>query len=280
MARGSPAHGGCGRGSQEPAAVAGAAQPLPGSVRRQAREEAPPTPTPPPHVPRYAWHPHAVLPAHAASRGPGCPLRRLPGQPPRALPGDWDPLSRPWRRAVSPGPGAQPRTGKHACARRCLQLTHAPRLLASFATSIKDEKSHSWAGSQSQPIFFFLFFFKHTPPTPAGTRLPSAPRHPRSQAAASEGPWPLRPVGMGRVGTSPVLQRGWDGLLHGHCRQEETWPRWCHAEGTGDWGTLQPLARAWLQGSTHGRPRTRAALGTLGPAHPSRPKDRSDLVSF
>lgn len=185
LREGDPGAGGVGRNGTAPA-----------WLRPQAGERGDP-PTLCLH-PTYPVMPRAVLSAHAASRWPSGPARRLPGQHPRALPRDRDPLSYLQRAATR---------REHVCAHQCLQPTHAPRLLASFITSIKDEKSHSWAGSQSQTVFFFLFL-THSPPAGAGVGLPGTPWHPRPRVAASEGPWPLCPMGMGRVGTSPVPQQG------------------------------------------------------------------------
>lgn len=117
------------------------AQPQPGSVCRRGN----PHPVPLPHLPLT---PCTVLPMHATSQGPGCPLTSC-------LLRFQDPLSSQCR-TVTPGPRLQAHAGGTAA-------PHTPQLLAS-SDSIKDEKLHSQLGSQSQPAFFCLFFTPLAPP--------------------------------------------------------------------------------------------------------------------
>uniref|UniRef100_A0A8C3J5M6 RNA binding fox-1 homolog 3 n=1 Tax=Calidris pygmaea TaxID=425635 RepID=A0A8C3J5M6_9CHAR len=235
--RGAAPHTGVmGRGSQELAAVAGAAQPLPGSV--PSRQEMNP-----PHTP--CIHPRCPIIPHTRCF-PGVQL------PPGPCPGTGTPFLLP---SVQPHTGSTPvPAGTHS------PPTH-PRLLATLTASIKDEKSHSGAGSQSQTVFFFLFFN----PLTLGWGWGRAAKHPLAPPAAP----PSR--GDGQGGYQPSATEG-SGVGFAAVRHGGAWPRWCHAGGHR--GSGQPPDHAPPQGSARSRPRVRAALGTPSPARPSRPKDK------
>lgn len=171
--QGSPA---CGVQDGDPGAGGGSST-APAWLCPQAgpQERMTPSPTLHPTCPSTPswWQPHAVLHTSIASGAPSCP------------------------RSLAQGPGSPFLSlcqGAHMCTGAC-----SPRLSASFTTSIKDEKSHSHVGSQSQPLLFFLFFNPM-----AGARLPSTSQHPSAllgtQAAGSKGPWPCCPMGCAEWG--------------------------------------------------------------------------------
>lgn len=102
-ASGSPMRGGCGR-----AAGAVAAQPLPGSVCGQAREEPPVFP---PHTPR---HTRSALPALATAGGRSCPRAAHLGSTPGPCPGTGTPCPLPGA-GPCPQPSRGHAQGAHVC---------------------------------------------------------------------------------------------------------------------------------------------------------------------